>query len=58
MIEYKKIIYVFYATLDFLRSNIAKEEHDQEVMQSIKNVNGINKISKERIFDELKKFFL
>ena len=36
----------------------SKKEHDQEVMQSIKkNVNGINKISKERIFDELKKIF-
>ena len=36
----------------------SKKEHDQEVIQSIKkNVNGINKISKERIFDELKKIF-
>ena len=36
----------------------SKTEHDTEVIQSIKkNINGINKISRERIFDELKKIF-
>ena len=34
----------------------SKLEHDREVIRSIKqNVNGLNKISKERIFDELQK---
>jgi len=36
----------------------SKEEHDKETIVSIKkNINGLNKISKERIFDELKKIF-
>ena len=34
----------------------SKIDHDQEIIQSIKqNINGLNKISNERIFDELKK---
>ena len=34
----------------------SKIEHDEETIRSIKkNINGINKISNERIFDELKK---
>ena len=34
----------------------SKTEHDQAVIKSIrKNINGLNKISNERIFDELKK---
>ena len=34
----------------------SKTDHDQEVIRLIrKNINGINKISNERIFDELKK---
>ena len=37
----------------------SKIDHDQETIQSIKkNINGINKISYERIFDELKKILL
>ena len=33
-----------------------KNDHDQDVIKSIKqNINGLNKISNERIFDELKK---
>ena len=37
----------------------SKADHDQEVIKSIKkNINGINKISNERIFDELKKILL
>ena len=36
----------------------SKTDHDQEVVSSIKkNINGISKISNERIFDELKKIF-
>jgi tRNA nucleotidyltransferase/poly(A) polymerase len=34
----------------------SKTDHDQEIIRSIKQyINGINKISNERIFDELKK---
>ena len=34
----------------------SKTDHDQEILRSIKQyINGINKISNERIFDELKK---
>ena len=34
----------------------SKTEHDQDVIKSIKkNINGLNKISNERIFDEVKK---
>ena len=34
----------------------SKEEYDQNIIKSIKkNINGLNKISNERIFDELKK---
>ena len=34
----------------------SKTDHDQEILRSIKqHINGINKISNERIFDELKK---
>ena len=34
----------------------SKEEHDHEIIRTIKkNINGINKISNERIFDELNK---
>ena len=34
----------------------SKSDHDENIIQSIKkNINGINKISNERIFDELKK---
>ena len=37
----------------------SKNKHDNDTLQSIKqNINGINKISNERIFDELKKIFL
>tara|TARA_Y100000590_G_scaffold433763_1_gene551175 strand:- start:3118 stop:4416 length:1299 start_codon:yes stop_codon:yes gene_type:complete len=36
----------------------SKADHDDEVITNIKkNINGINKISNERIFDELKKIF-
>ncbi len=36
----------------------SKEDHDKEILTSIKkNINGLNNISKERIFDELKKIF-
>ena len=34
----------------------SKADHDQDIIKSIKqNINGLNKISNERIFDELKK---
>ena len=34
----------------------SKTDHDQNIIRSIKQyINGINKISNERIFDELKK---
>ena len=34
----------------------SKTDYDQDIIQSIKkNINGLNKISNERIFDELKK---
>ena len=37
----------------------SKIEHDQNIIRSIKkNINGLNKISNERIFDELKKILL
>ena len=33
-------------------------DHDQDTIRSIKKyINGLNKISNERIFDELKKFY-
>ena len=36
----------------------SKSEYDQSVIKSIKkHINGINKVSNERIFDELKKIF-
>ena len=44
--------------LRYLRffSHYSKINHDQHVIRSIKkNINGLNKISNERIFDELKK---
>jgi len=37
----------------------SKTDHDQETLKSIKkHINGLNKISNERIFDELKKILL
>jgi len=37
----------------------SKAEYDQNIIKSIKrHINGLNKISNERIFDELKKIFL
>jgi len=34
----------------------SKEDHDQDIIKSIKrNINGLNKIANERIFEELKK---
>tara|TARA_B100000029_G_scaffold107928_1_gene99217 strand:- start:2337 stop:3632 length:1296 start_codon:yes stop_codon:yes gene_type:complete len=36
----------------------SKENHDENVIKLIKRyINGLNKVSNERIFDELKKFF-
>jgi len=37
----------------------SKEEHDPHIIRSIKKyINGLNKISKERIFDEIKKILI
>ena len=38
-------------------ANYSKFEHEPDIIKAIKqNINGINKISNERIFDELKKY--
>ena len=40
-------------------ANYSKFEHEPDIIKAIKqNINGINKISNERIFDELKKILL